>query len=67
MLCCFTEDSREREGECREDLQAEGGSAGAADQGLPGPDRGAHPAAGPVGSREREVGNYTQSPGQKTC
>lgn len=60
MLCyCFTEDGREWEGECREDLEAEGGSAGAADQSVPGPDSGPHPATGPVGARQGEVRDCT--------
>lgn len=55
MLCFSSEDSGEREGECRE--EAEGGSAGAADQSVPGPDGGPDPAAGPVGARQRQVRN----------
>lgn len=56
MLCfCSTEDGGEREGERGEDLEAEGGSAGAAHQSLPGPDGGPHPAAGPVGARQGQV------------
>lgn len=54
-MLCPSEDGGEREGECREDAEAEGGPAGSAHQSVPGPDRGAHPAAGPVGAGQGQV------------
>lgn len=60
MLCyvVLAEDSGEREGAPREDGQAEAGPADptdAAHAGLPGPDRGAHTAAGAVCARQGKV------------
>lgn len=61
LCCCSSEDGGEREGERREDVEAEGGPAGAADQSIPGPDGGPHPAAGPVGARQGQVRTMSQT------
>lgn len=55
-MLCSPEDGGEREGGLGEDVQAEGGPAGAADTGLPGPDRGPDPAAGSIAARQGQVG-----------
>ena len=60
-MLCFSENGGQREGECGEAVEAEGGPSGAADPGLPGPDGGSHPAAGPVGARQGEVGHLQRS------
>lgn len=58
MLCCVSsEGGGEREGERGEAVQAEGGPPGPAHPGLPGPDRGPHPASGPVGAGQGQVGH----------
>lgn len=61
LFCCSSEDGGEREGERREDVEAESGPAGAADPGVPGPDGGPDPAAGAVGARQGQVHTHTQS------
>lgn len=60
LCCCSSEDGGEREGERREDVEAESGPAGAADPGVPGPDGGPDPAAGAVGARQGQVHTQTE-------
>lgn len=43
--------------------EAEGGPAGAAHSSVPGPDGGAHPAAGAVGARQGEASEPHRVPG----
>lgn len=63
LFCCSSEDGGEREGERREDVEAESGPAGAADPGVPGPDGGPDPAAGAVDARQGQVHTHTNRVG----
>uniref|UniRef100_H3CB71 Uncharacterized protein n=2 Tax=Tetraodon nigroviridis TaxID=99883 RepID=H3CB71_TETNG len=54
----------EREGECGEDAEAEGGPAGPAHPSVPGPDRGPHPAPGPVGAGQGQTSQPHRVPGR---
>lgn len=62
LCCCSSEDGGEREGERREDVEAEGGPAGTAHQSVPGPDGSPHPAAGSVGASKGQVRTGPRAP-----